>query len=589
MPQIKVLADTVANQIAAGEVIERPVSVVRELVDNALDSGATEISVEIEEGGQSLVRVSDNGCGMNAEDAVLAFRRHATSKLHELGDLDSLASLGFRGEALPSIASVSRVRLVTRTGDAELGNEVLVEGGVLSPVKVLSAQPGTVLEVRNLFYNTPARKKFLKSPRSDETKIKAWLRHSALARPAVRYRLFADGKELLNLPIRENLFERAGTVFKTALIPFEASIGPLKVLGAIAHPSQAQYDSAALVTLVNGRLVTDRMLLKAVKDGFDSTLKPGEFPLGVIAITLPGAFVDVNVHPQKAEVRFRESGAVFSAVYQSVLQAVRSFGASSPAGPGSTPGRQYSSVPAASEIGLRSSQGAYAGAQGSFYSTSAVGQFAAESGEVHTQRDESRCEDSIRFADLRYIGQTLECYLLCEHADSLYIVDMHAAHERINYNLLQNRLKKGGIQSQRLLMPVDVTLPETAAVNCEDHADLLSQAGFELERTGEQGIRVLAVPALIAGCDVNRLVREIAAAEMPDLAAGRLREALDHALARIACHASVRSGQSLGREEVQALFETLDNHEFSGACPHGRPVLARFARSEVERWFGRDR
>ena len=316
--KIKVLSDVVINQIAAGEVVERPASVVRELVDNAVDAGATDIFIALESGGHNRIRVRDNGCGMTRDEALLAFERHATSKVTSIDDLNTLTTMGFRGEALASIAAVSKIKLTTRSKEAGIGTAVTFRGGKVVDVQAVAWNEGTEMEVEHLFFNTPARRKFLKSPRSEVSRIRSWVAHSALSRPHVRYRLVSDGDEILNLQAR------GAHVFPGDLTPISLREGGVKVQGMIGHPGQALSDASGFVILINGRLVSDKIILRAAREGYDSMLKDREFPVGYLSLTMPPEYVDVNVHPQKSEVRFRHPDQVFAVVRGAVLAGVRS-------------------------------------------------------------------------------------------------------------------------------------------------------------------------------------------------------------------------------------------------------------------------
>lgn len=587
--KIRVLPDKIVNKISAGEVVERPASVVRELVDNALDAGATEVFVYLENGGHSLIRVVDNGSGMDRDDAILAFERHATSKIQNENDLVNIHTFGFRGEALPSIAAVSKLRLKTRVTGREHAHEVIIEGGRLLGVNEASGPQGTDISVRQLFYNVPARRKFLKSEKTEELRVKAWLQQSSIANPSVQYRLYLNGKEVLNLPPRASSADRAIGIFKGATVPFarsfpfrmersdESSETRIDVEGVIGHPSSAQSDSSAFVILVNGRLISDRMLLRAAKDGFDFTLKDREFPLGYIHLRLDPRLVDVNVHPQKGEVRFWDQRVLFGLVRDLVHQTVQSF---------KSPLESPSSV---QWNARRTASSVY----GPVYSTS------KESGSVHQMeafpfvKEPSAINDSepegFAFSELRYIGQLLECYLLCEWRDRFVVVDMHAAHERCNFNRIRNEAQQGRAASQALLLPMSVQLTEEGAWRLASCQCLMDQLGFEIEDCGDGAVIVRAAPALLDTGNIEQVVKEIAASELESEGEGRAKEAIDSIAARIACHASVRSGQQLEREEVYSLFGMLDLAEFSTACPHGRPVVVAFDRADVERWFGRDR
>jgi len=573
--QIRVLSAEVINQIAAGEVVDRPAQVVRELVDNSIDAGADEIRIYIVSGGQTSIKVLDNGCGMERDDAVLAFERHATSKVKSVADLNAIQTLGFRGEALPSIAAVARVRLRTRMATSETGSEVVIEGGKLKDVQTVSCTPGTEVEVRHLYFNTPARRKFLKSVRAEELRIKQWVLHAALSYPGVHYRLFAEERELVNLPKRGSVLERAAGIFKGSTIAFEQTVGPCHITGLLGHPAQAQADCAALVVLVNNRLVNDRLVLKAVKDGFSSTLREREFPLGFVSIKLPATEVDVNVHPQKSEVRFRAPQAVFLAVRNAVSQAVRQFKGPAPAFP----------RPLCEAAGER--RAGSTGKQAFLWDNAASAGKVSLPGMGHAALPvEGEC---FSFSNLRYIGQVFSCYLLCEYNSTLYVIDMHAAHERINYNLLREALKTKTIPSQRLLLGSEIRVGETGLFNLEGYKESLKLFGFEFESRPPESVLVQAVPGILSGRDIGPLIREIAAMPVDGSAQGAIQERYDYFAARIACHASVRSGQELSSAEVYALLSALEAAEFGAACPHGRPVMVAFSEKEVEKWFGRDR
>jgi len=577
--RIQVLPDHVANQIAAGEVVERPASVVRELVDNSLDAGATDITVTLEQGGQVLLAVTDDGCGMGRDDALLAFERHATSKLREADDLLAIATLGFRGEALPSIASVAKVTLTTRDAASETATRINIDGGTVRNVERVAAPVGTTIEVRHLFFNTPARRKFLKSPRSEELRIKQWLSAVAIPHPAVRFRLMLDGREVLNIPRRSDVLERGRAMVRGTAVSFTHEGGGIRVAGVVGHPSLAQVHTGGFTIFVNRRLVSDRMLLRAVKEGFDSTLKEREFPVGFLLVDLPPEEVDVNVHPQKAEVRFRSGQPVFVAVREAVLRAVREFRAPLPGtGPGDERGPAVVGEPTPAAVGWGG--GAPAGA------TPAAFAFAAA---VPPESPSGRTPTPFRFADLRYVGRVLDCFLIGELEGRLYAVDMHAAHERYNYNLIRNGFRTRSLASQQLLVPAVVNLTLEGAARCLARAEIFERFGFTVESFGEDAVAVRAVPASFGQGNVLGVVREIAAIDEAECAEGRFEEFIDHVAARIACHASVRSGDELSREEVYRLFTDLDRTEFSAACPHGRPVIVSFSRAEVEQWFGRDR
>ncbi len=586
---IQVLPDSVINQIAAGEIVDRPASIIRELVDNSVDAGATDIAVYISDGGQSLIRVVDNGSGMVREDALLSFERHATSKLRTAQDLLSISTMGFRGEALPSIASVSKLRLVTRTTESPMATELRFEGGKLLGVEDVAGPVGTQIEVLSLFFNTPARKKFMKSARYEELRIKDWLINSSLCRPHIRYRLISDDKETINLPRRSSVSERAQSIFKGNCISFDHSFGPCRISGVLAHPSQAEASPQSLVILINQRVVSDKMVARAAKDGFGGTLKDREFPLGCLHITLPATEVDVNVHPQKSEVRFSNPQAVYQSVRKAVETAVKDF---------RLPVLTASQV-ASSEQVLFAQASNNPTATSSYYSrptpSAALPLFSRPetiNGQVAlvvSEQPTLYSAEEFKFSALKYVGQIFSCYLLCEFSGRFYVVDMHAAHERINYNRILNSTKTRNITSQKLLLPIEVRLSESAASYFSENASLLEEIGFEISSGDAGKIIVKAVPTMIAEGDIPSLIKDLAAGMRGEGADVSITQRLQQISARVACHASVRSGQSLKELEVYALFAQLDSTEFSSACPHGRPIIVSFSQFEVERWFGRDR
>ena len=569
---IKVLRDVVVNQIAAGEVVERPASVVRELIDNALDAGAKDISVWIERGGRKLIRIIDDGSGMNRDDALLAFERHATSKIDELKDLDLIKTMGFRGEALSSIASVSKVTLKTQAADG-IGTEVRVEGGVLKGVKPCSMKKGTEIIVENLFYNTPARRKFLRQPNTEERKIKHWISDIAIVNPSVSFSLNNENKELLRLPVRESLLDRAKELFRGTLVEIQNELGPIKVEGLIAHPSQAQARSSSLTCYVNRRLISDRMLVRAAKDGFDSTLKRQEYPLGFVSVELPQALVDINVHPQKSEVRFRDSQEIYKAVRSSILFGVQQF---------------KDPMPGSSPMGEKSFTEAPSTSSSPFSSETATQEaiFATQSSSPEAKASEAA---DFKFSSLKYLGMIFDCYLLCQDSEKFVVVDMHAAHERYNFNLIRNSLKGKKLASQELLVPVIVELSDDDLARAKEYDDLLAKCGFIIDEFGDNALAVRATPTIVRDTDVPDIIKDVCASGTELEAGAKFDEVIDHLAARIACHASIRSGDKINETEVYALFNSLDSTEFSAACPHGRPVVVNFSKFDVERWFGRDR
>lgn len=622
--KIKVLPDTVINQIAAGEVVERPSSVVRELVDNAIDAGATDVCVMLESGGHTRLKVRDNGCGMTRDEAILAFERHATSKVASIEDLTTIATLGFRGEALASIAAVAKVKLVTRSRESDVGTSVTYRGGKLSDVQGCPWSEGTEIEVEHLFFNVPARRKFLKSPRSEMAKIRTWLSQSSLARPDVRYRLIADGDEVLNLSRCDSLEARGAQVCPGDLMSVSFNEAGVSIEGRLAHPGQALADASGLIVLVNGRLVTDKIIIRAVREGYDSMLKDREYPVGYLSVTLRPEDVDVNVHPQKSEVRFRHPNQIFSVVQGAVLSAVRRLKrpmaqpASSVAvgnaavkteaelapvmraqplsfmQPAEQPTRSLESL--VREVFPESPrfQPPPAGVSAPVSTATSLPRSSASTAHVaenpvgYAQRTPSNVQE-FRFSNLRYIGQLLNCYLVCELDEKFVVVDMHAAHERVNYNRIRKARAERTLSVQRLLIPEVVKLTAEQVATLLDQEDALKALAFEVKQVSVDSMEVTGVPGIISHLRCGDLLKEFAVEPVVEGWRERLEERVDHMAARIACHASVRSGDTMSRPEAYALFAQMDEAELAGACPHGRPVVAEFSREAVERWFGRDR
>jgi DNA mismatch repair protein MutL len=622
--KIKVLSDVVINQIAAGEVVERPSSVVRELVDNAVDAGATDIFIALEAGGHNRIRVRDNGCGMTRDEALLAFERHATSKVTNIEDLNTLTTMGFRGEALASIAAVSKITLTTRTKENSIGTAVTFRGGKLVDVQAIAWNEGTEMEVEHLFFNTPARRKFLKSPRSEVSRIRTWIAHAALSRPNVRYRLVSDGDEILNLPVVESIAARGAQVFPGDLTSVALREGGVKVQGMVGHPGQALSDSSGFVILINGRLISDKIILRAVREGYDSMLKDREFPIGYVSITMPPEYVDVNVHPQKSEVRFRHPDQVFAVVRGAVLAGVRSIKRplsaaaappvhssesvaapvefpraafvvpSFPQTPAPAPVSRFDwPIPAtvAVQAPVAATTASAAEVAEVFTPTTFQPSFFVASAPPVTYQQETKvaANRDFRFQDLRYVGQLLGCYLVCEIDNRLVVVDMHAAHERVNYNKIRTARSKRALTVQKLLIPERVRLTAEQVVGLMEQEDALRELAFEVAYVDVDTVEVLGVPGVLSHLDSIGVIKDIAAEPLTAGWRERVEERIDHLTARLACHASVRGGDILNRTEAYALLQQLDEAETAGACPHGRPVVAEFARDAVERWFGRDR
>ena len=580
--KIQVLEDSVVNKIAAGEIVERPSSVVRELVDNSIDAGADDIFIELEDGGTSIIRVSDNGSGMSKEDLELSLKRHATSKITAADDLNTISTLGFRGEALPSIASVSKLKVKTRRKADEIGSQVFTEGGKKLELTSAPVNVGTSVEMRSLFFNTPARKKFLKKAKTEEIRVKQWLLQYAVAHPKVRFRLQGNAKDLVNLPAVKSSLERAESLIKGEYESITQEFGKdLVISGCFGHPGHAQLNTSSPVFLINGRVVQDRMLARAVRDGYQSMLKASEKPVAIVCIDIDPKLVDVNVHPQKSEVRFIDSQAVFRALRSLVTMALS----------GLTRPVEYSAE--ADKRHYLEEPGNIKGQALSFdLKTDSASTNKVKTGEVKDEPDLLE-SDTLRdydqsYRSLRFIGQVLDCYLICERGEEVLAIDMHAAHERINYNKIRVQYKQGNISSQKLLVGLNVDLTEEETERLKDNESVFESFGFSFGEITENSILVKAAPATLTGGNIVAAIKEACSFDEDVAAEGALSAQIDHLAARIACHASVRSGRKLKEQEVYELLATMDSEDFASACPHGRPVTVSFSRTDVEKWFGRD-
>ena len=597
---IRQLPDTLINQIAAGEVVERPASVVKELVENALDAGARRIDIELDEGGMRLIRVRDDGGGIDPAELPLAVQRHATSKIASMEDLEAVATLGFRGEALPSVASVSRFRLVSRrAGDAH-GASLQVDGGRLGEVAPHPHPPGTTVEVRDLFYNVPARRKFLRAERTELSHIEEWLRALALARPDVELRVAHNGKASRRYKGEDllqggpaagdaRLHEALGPEFARNALRVEHAGAGLRLHGWIGLPSYNRASTDQQYLYVNGRGVRDRNVAHAIRQAYSDVLFHGRHPAYVLFLELDPRAVDVNVHPAKHEVRFRESRLVHDFVYRALQQAL----AGTRAGIGGASGvegadasRPFAMPPPRQDgIGLRvhEAQAAYASLHASPGEAAAPGAIAPFA--TAAMPAEGQGAPPLGYA----IAQLHGIYVLAENADGLIVVDMHAAHERIGYEKLKAAHDGEGLRTQPLLVPASIAVSEREAELAEREADTLAALGFEVQRGGPQSLLLRSVPALLAHGDVESLLRDVLADLREHGSTRRVEETRDGLLATMACHGAVRANRRLSLPEMNALLREMEATERSGQCNHGRPTWARFTLAEIDRWFLRGR
>ena len=577
MPRrIAILPDTVADQIAAGEVVERPASAVKELAENAIDAGATRVRIALEQGGKTLIEVADDGHGMGKEDAVLALDRHATSKIRSSADLVGVATFGFRGEALPAIASVSRFHLTTAEAEGD-GTEVEVTGGRVERVGTLARQRGTTVTVRSLFFNTPARRKFLRSTSSEARAAWEAVATLALAHPAVGFELFLDGRSRLVGPPAQALAERLegvwGQELGRTLVPVEYAVGAFRVHGYIQRPADAQPTGRRTQLFINGRPFRDSFLVRAAEAGYRSAIHPGDRPSLFLHLETASEDVDVNVHPAKLEVRFRDRIGAERAVEEAVRDALGKLEAAAVvawqggerAWPSPRPSQAGAPVPADLFAPLSEP-------------------LAVELTEEPALPD---ARVAARPAEVAIpITQLFNTYLVYEGTDGLVFVDQHSAHERVLYEQLMARVQQGGLASQRLLLPLTLELTDEELEAVETFRDQLEVVGFEVEPFGGRTVVVNAVPAPHPRFDAARCLREL----VSDLARGRFggwANRLERFAATYACRAAVKAGDPLDDRERRELLARL----FACALPphdvHGRSTIVQLPREELERRFGR--
>jgi DNA mismatch repair protein MutL len=573
--KIQILSDETASRIAAGEVVERPASVVKELIENSLDAGASEICVWVEKSGTSLIRVADNGEGMAPEDLALSIERHSTSKLKGEDDLFRISTLGFRGEALPSIASVSKMEIVSRAPPSAIGHRLRLEAGKKEAIEAAAAAAGTSIEIRDLFFNTPARRKFLKSLATELSHVCDAVNRMALAYPEVHFRLFHDGRVLADyVPVRdgrERLQQVFGREIARDLIAVTCQGGAITVAGYLTKAPASFPNTRYVMTFVNRRCVRDRVVTHAILQGYESLLMKGQYPAAVLFLGVSFNEVDVNVHPAKFEVRFRRQSEVHEAVAQAVRETLRR-AAREPIS--KTPAIQTAPDFAVGEPSLQ-------------YTVRAAGEDSAPRRNSVFRVREPEAIPSGFFSSMAVLGQVLGCYLVCAFSEGLALIDQHAAHERIAYEKLRREMAAGEVVKQNLLIPQTVPLSAGELMLLERELPRLAHAGFLLEPFGPDSYAITAVPALLPEGDYRPVVRQWIA-ELAEVDRSQsFRQHLDERLATIACHSVIRANRKLAMEEMRALLRELDQIDFATQCPHGRPVIVEFSRADLEKLFRR--
>lgn len=591
MSFVHVLDDNTINKIAAGEVVERPASVIKELVENAIDAKADRIEVEIMAGGTSFMRVSDNGIGMSREDAEKAILRHATSKIVQVDDLQAIATLGFRGEALPSIASVSRFNLQTRQAGAELGTEIKITGGKTTEIGVAGCNLGTTIRVEDLFFNTPARKKFLKTNNTESGRINEFIIKLAISHPEIAFKLINNNKSSLATPgrgdLKETLQSLYGASVGQSLLPLEFEDEDIKLWGFVSKPSAIRSSRSWQTFIVNGRIIASRAIAKAIDNAYHALIPKSGYPLIALNIEVPQHTIDVNVHPQKTEMKFEDESRIFKAVYKAVLDAVRPKGQVGQLGQLAA---QADHVQQHVEKGLqelnfgqsvvnfplREEKPAMTWQEG----TTALAQDKSVKS-VQSVVDE---EEKLPTAGMIPIGQVDDTYIIAQDGDSLYIVDQHAAHERVLFDRFSAQAEH--IPSQQLLVHLILDFSTHESQIIEENLELLAGLGFGLEPSGPNQFRLMEVPADVPSSQAEEFIREVLASmeELHRPTAAELRQAV---LATTACKAAIKAGFKLNYRQMEILLQELNDTAMPYTCPHGRPTIIKFSSDELAKMFKR--
>lgn len=600
---IRQLDQQLSNQIAAGEVIERPASVVKELVENAIDAGSTHITIDIERGGQDLIRIRDNGCGIYPDELGLALQRHATSKISSFDDLERVGSLGFRGEALASISAVARVKLTSAVTNAESGYQLSCDGGVFGDVAPAAHPQGTTIEVKDLFFNTPARRKFLRSERTEFKHIETIVQRLCLSQFNVGFTLRHNEKVIINAPAatqqagrEKRVREVMGAAFMDAAVGIEFEAAGLKVSGWIAAPGFNRSQADLQFFYINHRFVRDKLLMHAARLAYQDVLFNGRHPAYILCLDCDPAIVDVNVHPTKHEVRFRDSRTVHDFVFRALQDAIRQVKVShqptaqveevsAPEDALVSPPRQYQHIPSA-----HSSRPVLSQPQSAMRSPSQLTeQLPLQAGDVSAviEAQEPASTQSGMSPPLgTAIAQLHDIYILAQNEKGLIVVDMHAAHERILYERLKHQLAEASLSSEPLLVPISVSLNKTEMAAWEADQSALLAAGVVVEQMSETSLVIREVPSILKKKDVAQLVRDVIADWIANHGKSRrLQESVNHVLATVACHSAVRAHHRLTIPEMNQLLRDMESTENSGCCNHGRPTWTQLSMKALDQLF----
>jgi DNA mismatch repair protein MutL len=595
------------NQIAAGEVVERPAAVVKELLENSLDAGATKITIDIEKGGTKLIRITDNGHGIHKDDLVLSLSPHATSKIHSIDDLEKVRSLGFRGEALPSIASVSHLQLTSCWQGGEESWSVTIDNSKPGDITPAANKPGTTIEVRDLFFNVPARRKFLRTEKTEFSHLDDVVKRISLSRFDVDLSLRHNQRVVKQLRAANNRLQQekrvaeiCGPAFIEQAVYMDFEYGGFRLWGWVAQPTFSRSQADMQYFYVNGRVVKDRLVTHAVRQAYSDVLFHGRHPAYVLFFECNPATVDVNAHPGKHEVRFRQGREVhdflFRAIHKSLAEVVagenssheyhhfsnEQSSAQQPDVDGVDRGIQYS-PPAQSTMPFAAAEQRRAYAE--FAQNDRAGSFTLNTANQNLAEADTKDMPPLGFARAQLHG----IYILAENAQGMVLVDMHAAHERITYERLKTAMDGDGIKSQPLLVPMILSVSSKEAQLVEDQAEAFSQLGFEVDRVADESIKVRQLPVMLSSGDVETLLRDVLSDLLTHGSSSRIQQAINDILSTMACHGSIRANRKLTIEEMNALLRDMEITERSGQCNHGRPTWIQLTIAELDKLFMRGR
>lgn len=604
MSKIRILSDIIVSQISAGEVIETPASVVKELVENSLDASAKKVQIKLRSGGKRLISVIDNGTGMTRDNALMSIERHATSKIKKAEDLFNLKTLGFRGEALPSIASVSKFKLLTKSSEDISGTSIYIEGGKIKKVEDVGCPVGTAVEVKNLFYNTTPRLKFLKKNETELIRVIEVIQREAISNPKVSFEACNDDKLIFRFSAQKDLISRVNDVIPNAeLYEINSKSVLIEVSGFMSSPYSTRSNTQKLYTYVNGRPVRDRFITRIIMDSYGKLIEKGKFPQGVLFIEVPSEDLDVNFHPTKHEIRFKNQHFVG----QVIKEALQKMFTKAPWIKSYKEGVNHAITSFYDKSDSYGSRIGFKNREDIDYSYSSktldISDYThdsrkealpkdidAISNEFYEESKNDLFKDGRFFSNLKVVGQVGALYIVCETEKGLIVIDQHAAHERINYEKFKKEyLDKGSIQTQQLLIPEVVELSPKESKMLEKYREEVIKLGFNTELFGENTFRIMSIPALLKSSSLS--IKEIfidLLDELEELKEGKsLKEHLDLICATIACHKSVRANQMLSEEKIYSLLQDLDMAEFPHSCPHGRPTAKEITFSDLEKMFRR--